>query len=132
MEVREFLERMGKEKAERIREGLPKTDRFGLMFHLQFILMEVVKNNNDGMSGGVSGNLTALMVEAAEMQNAVGHFKWWKKNHVCDEKEALEEYVDILFFWLQAGILMDWTPEQIYEAYAEKWDENINRQINHY
>jgi NTP pyrophosphatase (non-canonical NTP hydrolase) len=113
-------------------EELPGDCKLKKMYAMQIALMELIKQKNGGVTGEISGNLTALMVEAAEMQNAVGQFKWWKKNHVFNRREALEEYVDILFFWLQTGILMGFDPEQIYDAYKDKWDKNWQRQINNY
>lgn len=76
--------------------------------------------------------LVALFTEVGEFANEISSFKYWKKNHEYNRIKELDEYVDILFFWMSIGILKGYTPEEVQEAYMQKWNENIRRQRENY
>lgn len=108
-----------------------KDDMLSTMFASQRELMTVVQNRN-GTTGTVPGNILAIIVEAAELANENGEFKWWKKNHEASRDKQLEELVDILFFLLQTAIKLDFSHVDIFKGYMKKWEKNIHRQRDNY
>jgi len=74
----------------------------------------------------------AMMVECSEFANETKSFKYWKKDKSIDKEKTIEEYVDILFFWLSIGNQLGFTPDEIENAYQDKWTKNINRQDEGY
>ena len=106
-------------------------DSFLKLFRMQHDLMKIVESHS-GSTGDAKGSAIALMVETSELLNEEGSFKWWKKNHTQDKEKILEEYVDILFFWLQLGIKLGFGPLSVFEAYKKKWEKNVKRQEDGY
>ena len=74
----------------------------------------------------------ALMTEVSEFANSTELFKYWKVNKNENREQQLEEYVDILFFWLSIGNLMNFSPKEIEAAYMAKYQKNIERQVSNY
>ena len=76
--------------------------------------------------------IAALSVEVAEFANEVESFKYWKENKKNNREKQIGEYVDILFFWLSIGNDMEFTEQEVIEAYNKKYKENIERQDKGY
>ncbi len=47
-------------------------------------------------------------------------------------ERILDEYVDVLHFWLSIGNLLDFTAKEIEQAYLKKHEENYKRQRENY
>lgn len=104
-------------------------------------LMDAVGGINDG----VKITQPQHVGKAFEMKGK-GNAAWkpWKKanqiyRHVKldelsedDRKELEFEYADILHFVFNMGIVLNLTPERIYNLYMSKAKENVNRQNNDY
>jgi len=80
----------------------------------------------------LNNKILALFTEVAEFNNEIASFKYWKQYHIHNDKKILEEFVDILFFYLSIANLLDYTAEDIENAYLDKWKKNIERQKNNY
>jgi hypothetical protein len=76
---------------------------------------------------GLKENLLHVMVETCEAL-AETNFKPWKttKKEV-DRKALATELTDILQFWANAAIAMQFTPEELTEALRTKWKVNHDR-----
>ncbi len=101
------------------------------LFDMQEELMRIVENK-DNTENTAKDNIVALIVEASEFLNEEGSFKWWKHNHTQNRDKMLEEYVDIFFFFMQAGIKAGFSPTEIQTEYLRKWRVNANRQRDNY
>lgn len=97
------------------------------------IVAKITDGNVDGNDRMfLSDRITALGVEVSEFANEVAEFKYWKQNKRNDKEKQLEEYVDILHFWLSIGNTMKFEPLEVEAAYRKKYKENIERQKNGY
>jgi len=108
-----------------------KQDKFEVLLEMQKELMSIIKQRT-GELATLTDITVAMMTEVSEWANAHGEFKKWKLNHKYDREHVLEEFVDILFFWLQAMIMQNFTIVDIMRKYMEKYDENVRRQHNGY
>ena len=108
------------------------------LFELQGELDQLIATKiTDGVIDGndrmfLNDRITALSVEVAEFTNEVAEFKYWKQNKRNDKAKQIEEYVDILHFWLSIGNTMKFEPLEVEAAYKKKYRENIERQKNGY
>lgn len=75
----------------------------------------------------LNDRILASFVEAGEFANALGSFKYWKENHNTDADHTLEEFIDILFFWLSIANLLGFKEEDIKQMYLKKYLENQRR-----
>lgn len=80
----------------------------------------------------LTDRILALQVEVSEFANASRCFKYWSKKKAEPKERLLDEYVDILHFWLSIGNIMKFTPEEIAQAYLKKNEENYKRQEEGY
>lgn len=76
--------------------------------------------------------LLALQVEVSEFANKTRCFKYWSKKKAEPKEELLDEFVDILHFWLSVANVMKFTAEEIEQAYLKKNKENYKRQEEGY
>lgn len=97
----------------------------------QAILMDRIKRRSE-TTGSISDNMLALVVELAELANEEQSFKFWKQNKKVVRSKLIEEYVDVLFFWLQLGILLDIPADAITKEYDRKFQVNMRRQDEGY
>jgi dimeric dUTPase (all-alpha-NTP-PPase superfamily) len=74
----------------------------------------------------------ALMVEASEFANETRSFKRWSKKGMSDKEVVIEEFADILFFYLSLANQLEFTAEDIEAAYMKKFEKNIQRQKEGY
>lgn len=80
----------------------------------------------------IKDKIQALQSEVNEFSDQLGLYKYWKQNKEVDETKEIEEFVDILFFWLSIANVMGYSEDNLIKAYTDKWQENINRQKNNY
>jgi len=74
---------------------------------------------------------SAMIAEAVELKEE-SNWKWWKKPKDINIKEVKNELVDILHFWVSLCLKLGISPEDIFETYMEKNEENIRRQKGGY
>ncbi len=80
----------------------------------------------------LSKTLLALMVEVAELANATRCFKYWSNKESESREVLLEEYVDIMHFFLSIGLQLGFSVKEIEEAYMKKNNKNFERQLKGY
>lgn len=76
----------------------------------------------------ISERILALFTEVGEFANATRCFKYWSKKPQESKERLLDEYVDILHFYLSIGNTMKFTSDEVENAYLKKYAENIKRQ----
>ena len=76
----------------------------------------------------LNDRILALFTEVAEFANASRCFKYWSKKSPESKERLLDEYVDILHFYLSIGNTMKFSPEEVEKAYLKKYVENVKRQ----
>ena len=76
--------------------------------------------------------ILALQTEISEFANATRCFKYWSTKEADKREDILEEYVDIMHFFLSLGNTLGFTPVEIEQAYIKKNEENYRRQENGY
>ncbi|QGG48231.1 dUTPase [Heliorestis convoluta] len=69
----------------------------------------------------------AMISELSELLDEV-NFKWWKNAKPIDEDAIKEELVDIMHFFVSMCLKAGFTPEELYERYKKKNQENFDRQ----
>lgn len=112
------------------------------LLELQKELDEVVINNyekrNDlhknfcAQSDFLTEKLLALMVEVGELANETRSFKYWSTKEPSSKAVSLAEYADILHFVLSIANSLDFTADEIEQAYLKKHEENYKRQMEGY
>ncbi len=80
-----------------------------------------------------------LQIECAEMLQELPYLKAWKEYGIVDEShcnyrfaKARNEFVDMLHFLLEIGIVLGFTPSELFYMYKFKNKENHERQDNGY
>lgn len=76
--------------------------------------------------------LLALFTEVGEFANATRCFKYWSKKGPESRERLLDEYVDILHFWLSIGNALGFSSEEVEQAYINKNELNYERQRKGY
>jgi len=87
--------------------------------------MEIVQHNHIGF---LNDRILALFTEVGEFANATKCFKYWSNKPAESKERLLDEYVDILHFYLSIGNTMQFSPVEVEAAYLKKYAENIDRQ----
>lgn len=77
-------------------------------------------------------NLLGLQVEVSELANATRCFKYWSNKAPESKEKILDEYADVLHFFLLIGNDLNFTAEEIEQAYLKKHEENYRRQLTDY
>lgn len=71
--------------------------------------------------------LLALQVEVSELANATRVFKHWSNKGSEPKEIVIDEYVDVLHFFLSIGNQLGFKAKEIEDAYFKKRQININR-----
>jgi dimeric dUTPase (all-alpha-NTP-PPase superfamily) len=88
----------------------------------------------------IQSNMTHVNIEFAELLRELP-FKYWKKytpeqlngeEYKTNRKKVVIEYIDMLCFFINIGLALDITSEELYSSYMEKNDINFKRQENKY
>lgn len=80
----------------------------------------------------LTDTLLALQVEVSELANATRCFKHWSKKGPMDRDTILDEYADVMHFFLSVGNQLGFTSEEIEKAYIRKNEINYRRQKEGY
>lgn len=99
----------------------------GKLAKMQRELMDVVPHEHkvkDEHQGAVVAAF-GIIEETLEYLNSIG-FKSWRPIPLSREAQ-LEEFTDVLFFYLELGILGGFSPAEVEEQYIRKWGENMQR-----
>lgn len=75
----------------------------------------------------IQKEILAIISELSEILDEV-NFKWWKDSREIDHEALKGEIVDVLHFFISMCIKAGIGPEELYEAYVEKNQENFARQ----
>jgi len=75
----------------------------------------------------IQKEVLAIIAELGELLNEA-NFKWWKNPKPLNREKIKEELADVLHFFASMCIKMDITPEELYDAYRKKNQENFARQ----
>jgi dimeric dUTPase (all-alpha-NTP-PPase superfamily) len=91
-----------------------------------------MKENGQALVGPrdlVVHRLLALQVEVGELANALKGqgFKYWSQKPAEERERLLDEYVDILHFWLSCGLSLGFDSQDVEEAYMKKNAVNFER-----
>lgn len=73
----------------------------------------------------------ALSQEIAELTDSVP-WKWWAKYQTFDKQNARVEVVDMFHFLISLAQVLDMSAEDIFKAYRQKHQVNIDRQNSGY
>lgn len=101
-------------------------DMFARQEHLQMVL-----GVNTHSQEFLNSNVLAAMVELGEFIQTTP-WKYWKKQQSLDREEAKEEMIDVMHFLINCCLALNITPQEFYEMYVRKNDENFNRQKRGY
>ena len=105
------------------------------LYELQKKLDATILLNNDpdiDRNELLTDTILALSVEISELANATRCFKHWSKKGSESKERLLDEYVDVLHFWLSIGLQLGFAPEEVAQAYLKKNEENYRRQRENY
>ena len=82
----------------------------------------------------IKENVLYMQVEIAEFLQELPHFKSWKEypenSSIYENSSLHEEYIDIMFFWLNIGLLLGLSATDIYNLYDNKHSINLQRATN--
>lgn len=76
--------------------------------------------------------LLGMLVEVSELANTTRCFKHWSKKGADPREKQLEEYTDVLHFFLTLGNILGFSHEEVSAAYIDKYILNISRQNVNY
>lgn len=80
----------------------------------------------------LNNTILAMMVELGELANEIRCFKFWSNKPSSDKEVIIDEYVDVLHFFLSIANQLGFTEQDIKEAYEKKNAENFARQDRGY
>lgn len=112
---------------EQLYEIQSKLDRF--IVNNMFNVPDEVDHNDEGF---LSDRILALFTEVGEFANTTRCFKYWSVKGMDSREKMLNEYVDILHFYLSIGNTMRFTALEVETAYMKKNKINYDRQRNGY
>jgi dimeric dUTPase (all-alpha-NTP-PPase superfamily) len=72
-------------------------------------------------------DVLAITSELGELLDEV-NFKWWKNPKELDTGAIMEELVDIFHFFISMCVRTGMGPEELFNVYMKKNEENFNRQ----
>lgn len=105
-------------------------DRLDSLFSMQKDLNDEIRvtRHLEHESGvWIQREMLAMLSEMSEVLEEVG-FKWWKNPKPIDSVKLKEELIDMLHFFLSMCIDAGMTPDEMFDMYIEKHDENLKRQ----
>lgn len=75
----------------------------------------------------IQKEVLAIISELSEILDEV-NFKWWKDPQEIDHERLREEIVDVLHFFVSMCLKAGIGPEELFQAYIRKNQENFSRQ----
>lgn len=79
------------------------------------------------MEEWVQKKVLATVAELMEVIDEV-NYKWWKNPKDVDMDHIKEEMIDVLHFFVSTCLTLGMTPDELYQIYVSKNQENQNRQ----
>lgn len=80
----------------------------------------------------MTDTLLALAVEVSELANEIRSFKHWSNKGASDRNVILEEYIDVLHFFLSVGNQLGFTAREVLDGYFYKNRINRDRAVSGY
>jgi len=106
-------------------------DRLDLLFAQQKMLNDYIRQGRNlpeaDMETWVQRYTLAMMSELSELIDEV-NFKWWKNPTLVNPDRVKDEMVDILHFFLSMCLEAGMSPQELFDRYMDKHEENILRQ----
>ncbi|MFZ5943648.1 MAG: dUTPase [Bacillota bacterium] len=105
-------------------------DRLEKIFLLQQQLDNKItekRNINFDTDTWIQKEILALISELAEVLEET-NFKWWKQPKEIDKVNLKEEIIDVFHFFVSLCLKVGITPQDLYNAYVAKNEENNLRQ----
>ena len=75
----------------------------------------------------IQKEVLAIISELSEILDEV-NFKWWKDSKEINHEQLKEEIVDVLHFFVSMCLKAGIGPDELYQAYIRKNQENFSRQ----
>ncbi|NLT94516.1 MAG: dUTPase [Clostridia bacterium] len=75
----------------------------------------------------IEKEILAIISELGEVLDET-NFKWWKNPRKIDKKALKEEIIDVFHFLISLCLKVNLSPQELYEAYVAKNNENHLRQ----
>jgi len=113
-----------------IREHKAKFDMFQQMYRMQKRLQEKI-----GLNMHTQTQLNLQFIGAiTELCEVLEQTAWkpWKESAKTNKPKAVEELVDVFHFVINLMLCLGVTPQQLFELYQKKHEENIRRQNEGY
>lgn len=111
---------------------MDKGDRLSLIFDMQRVLNDDIRRKRglEGISAEewIQKQTLAMLSELAELLDEV-NFKWWKNPKPTDENALKDELVDILHFFISMCLEAGMPPQELFDRYMAKNNENFLRQL---
>jgi len=101
-------------------------DLYELQDELDKYILEQ-KNLNLKPKELLTDTLLALSVEVSELANTTRCFKHWSNKGPDSKERIIDEYVDVLHFFLSIGNQLGFSAKEIEDAYFKKRQINVNR-----
>ncbi len=112
-------------------ENQKTRDKLEVIFEMQKALNDDIRErrNLQGISPEqwIQRQMLAMLSEMAEVLDEV-NFKWWKNPKPVDENALRDELVDVLHFFVSMCLEAGMTPQDLFERYLAKNQENFLRQ----
>lgn len=106
-------------------------DKYDKLIHYQKKLMEIYECREEyqamTLSTKLMNTILAITEELMEIKKEL-NLKPWKNPQKVDREKLVEEFADLMHFFLQLQILLDIDPEEAYQAYKRKCALNAMRQ----
>ena len=110
--------------------GVVEMIKFSELYELQDELDKfIIENKNLNMSKKelLTDSVLALQVEVSELANSTRCFKHWSNKGAEPKEVVLEEYVDVLHFFLSVGNQLGFRSKEVEDAFFKKRQINIDR-----
>ncbi len=112
-------------------ENQKTRDKLEVIFEMQKALNDDIRErrNLQGISPEqwIQRQMLAMLSEMAEVLDEV-NFKWWKNPKPVDENALRDELVDVLHFFVSMCLEAGMTPQDLFDRYLAKNQENFLRQ----
>ena len=113
-----------------IKDHKDKFDMFMQMFRMQKRLQEKIGSRMDTQMQ-LNLQFIGAITELCEVLEQTA-WKPWKKSAKTNQQKAVEELVDVFHFIINLMLCLNVTPQQLFELYQKKHEENIRRQNEGY
>lgn len=105
-------------------------DKLEEIFKLQSQLDEMIAEKhkvNFNLDTWIEKEILAIISELGEVLGET-NFKWWKNPKEINKNALKEEIIDVFHFLISLCLKVNISPQELYEAYVSKNNENHLRQ----